>query len=66
MLILGKLPACNGYISAPILWSDNWKATLTVNQLTNHLLEPNIDLVDNRNITNKNLSREALHLKNSG
>ena len=55
-----------GDISTPTLRSDNGNATLTVNQLTNHLLQLNIDIVDNRNITSKHLSRKGLHLNESG
>ena len=54
------------FISTPALRSDNGKATLTVNQLTNHLLQLNIDIVDNRNIISKHLSRKGLHLNESG
>ena len=42
------------------------RATLTVNQLTNHLLQLNIDIDDNRNIVSKQLSRKGLHLNESG
>ena len=45
---------------------DNGKATLMVNQITNHLLQLNIDIVDNRNIISKHLSRKGLHLNESG
>ena len=41
-------------------------ATLTVNQLTNHLLQLNIDIVVNRNIISKHLSRKGVHLNESG
>ena len=65
-LIQEKLPDCKVFISTPTLRSDNGKATLTVNQLTNHLLQLNIDIIDNRNITSKYLSRKGLHLNESG
>ena len=65
-LIQEKLPDCKVFISTPTLRSDNGKATLTVNQLTNHLLQLNIDIVDNRNIISKHLSRKGLHLNESG
>ena len=52
-----KLPDCEIFISSPTLSSDNGKAMLTVNQLSNHLLQLNIDIVDNRNIISKHLSR---------
>ena len=65
-LIQDKLPDCKVFISTPTLRSDNGKATLTVNQLTNHLLQLNIDIVDNRNIISKHLSRKSSYLNESG
>ena len=61
-----KLPDCKVYILTPRLRSDNGKATLTVNQLTKHLLQLNINIVDIRNITSKHLSRKGSHLNKSG
>ena len=58
------LTDCKAYISTPTMRSDNGKATLTVNQLTNHLLQINIDIVDNRNIISKHLLK-GLHLNES-
>ena len=60
------MPDCKVFISTPTLRSDIGKATLTVNQLTNHLLQLSIDIIDNRNITSKYLSRKGLHLNESG
>ena len=37
-----------------------------VNELTNHLLQLNIDMVNNRNIISKHLSQKGLHLNESG
>ena len=65
-LIQKKLPDCKVYILTPTLRSNNGKATLTVNQLTNHLLQLNIDMFNNRNITSKHLSQKRLHLNESG
>ena len=65
-LIQEKLPGCKVFISTPALGSDNGKATLTVNQLTNHLIQLNIDIVDNRNIISKHLARKGFHLNESG
>ena len=65
-LIQEKLIDCKVFISTPALRSDNGKATLTANQLTNHLLQLNIDIVGNRNIISKRLSRKGLHLNESG
>ena len=54
------------YISTPTLRSDTGKVTLTENQLNNNLLQLNIDIVDDRNITSKNLSWKNLNLNESG
>ena len=51
-----KLPDCKVFILTPTLRPDNGKATFTVDQLTNHLLQLNIDIVDNRNIISKHLA----------
>ena len=61
LLIQEKLPDCKVFISTPMLRSDNGKTTLTVNQLTNDLLQLNIDIFDNKNITSKHLNRKGLH-----
>ena len=53
-------------ISTPTWRSDNGKAVLTVRQLTNHLVNLKIDVLDNRNITGKHLNRRSLHLNQSG
>ena len=65
-LIQEKLPDCKIFISTSTQCSDKVKATLTVYQLTNHLLQLNIDIADNRNIINKHFSRKGLHLNESG
>ena len=49
-------------ISTPTLKSDNGKAALTVSQLTNYLINLKIDILDNRSVTGKHLSRRGLHL----
>ena len=66
LLIQEKFPDCNVFISTSTQCSDKGKATLTVYQLTNHLLRLNIDIGDNRNIINKHFSRRGLHLNESG
>ena len=52
--------------STPIIRSDKAKTDLTVRQLTNHLLQLKIDVVDNGNITDRCLGRKGLHLNISG
>ena len=61
-----KLPDAEIILSTPTLRSDNGKAALTVRQLTNHLINLKIDILDNRNTTGKHLSRRGLHLNQSG
>ena len=62
-LVNEKLPQYKVWLSTPTLWTDNGKATLTVTQLVNDLLNLNIDVIDNRNIKSRHLS---LHLNDSG
>ena len=45
---------------------DDGKAAVTVSQLTNHLLQLDIDIIDNRNITARNLGKKGLHLNPTG
>ena len=64
-LVNEKLPQCKDWLSTPTLRTDNGKATLTVSQLVNHLLNLNIDVIDNRNIKSRNISRKGLYLNDS-
>ena len=61
-----KCPQCQTIFSTPTIRSDKAKANLTVRQLTNHLLQLEIDVVDNRNITDHCIGRKGLHLNISG
>ena len=65
-LVNEKLLQCKVWLSTPTLRTDNGKATLTVSQLVNYLLNLNIDVINNRNIKNRHLSRKGLHLNDSG
>ena len=65
-LIIKELPTCRVVISTSTVRSDNAKAALTVSQLTNKLLELNIETVDNRNINHRNHGQKGLHLNQSG
>ena len=56
-----NLPNCKVVIS-----TDDGKAALTVTQLTNHLLQLNINIIDNRNINARNLGNKGLHLDPKG
>ena len=53
---------CQTIFSTPTIRSDKAKANLTVRQLTNHLLQLDIDVVDNRNIIDRCIGRKGLHL----
>ena len=64
-LVNEKLLQCKVWLPTPTLRADNGKATLTVSQLVNHLLNLNIDAIDNRNIKNPHLSRKGLYLNDS-
>lgn len=41
--------------NSPILRMTNVKAVLTLNQLTNHLLQIDLDVIDNTNMSGRNL-----------
>ena len=57
-----NLPKCKVVISTPTLCTDDGKAALTVSQLTKHLLQLDICIIDNRNISARNLGNKGLHL----
>ena len=59
--ITENLPNCKVVISKPTLHT-NGKAPLTVSQVSNHLLQQDIDIVDYRNIIARNLGNKGLHL----
>ena len=65
-LVDEKLPQCKVWLSNTTLRTDNGKTSLTVSQLVNHLLNLNIDVIDNRNIKSRHLSGKSLHLNDSG
>ena len=65
-LIKETLPETEVIFSTPTIRSDNGKAALTVRNLCDHLLELNMDILDNRDITNKHLDRKGLHLNKAG
>ena len=65
-LIKETLPETEKTFSAPTIRSDNGKAALTVRNLCSHLLDLNMDILDNRNIISKNLGRKGLHLNKAG
>ena len=61
-----KLSDAEITISTPTMRPGNGKAALTVRQLTNHLINLKVDVLDDRNITSKHLNRRGLHLNQSG
>ena len=61
-----RFPGAEIIVCTPTLRSDNGKAALTIRQLTNHLINLKIDILDNRNITGKHLSKRGLHLNQFG
>ena len=65
-LVNEKLPQCKVWLSNSTLRIDKGKATLTVSQLVNHLLNLGINVIDNRNMKSRHLSRKGLYLNDSG
>ena len=61
-----KSPQCQTIFSTSTIRLEKAKANLTVRQLTNHLLQLNIDVVDNRYITDHCIGKKGLHLNISG
>ena len=61
-----NLPNYKVILSTPTLRTDDGKSALTVNQLTNHLLQLDIDITDNRSINSRNLGNKGLHLNPTG
>ena len=59
-------PGSDVCLSTPAIRTDRGKEALTVFHLTNHLLQLEINIIDNRNITNKHLNRRGLHVNVSG
>ena len=57
---------CNVCISSLILRTDNAKASLTVNNVNQHLSTVQLDTIDNSNIGNTGLSRGRLNLNSQG
>ena len=60
------LPDCNVCISNLTLRTDNAKASLTVNNVNQHLSTLQLEIIDNSNISNAGLSRGGLHLNSQG
>ena len=65
-LVRDSLPTCRVFISTPTLRTDDGKAQITVRQLTKHLLQLEIDTINNNNINVRHLGDKGLHLNQSG
>ena len=65
-LIKETLPETKVTFSTPSIRSDNGKATLTVTNLRDHLLDLNMNILDKRHIISKHLGRKGLHLNKAG
>ena len=61
-LVNEELPQYKVWLSTPTLRTDNGRNTLTVFRLVNHLLNLNIGVIDNSNITSRHHNRKGLHL----
>ena len=61
-----KCSQCQTIFSTPTIRSYKGKVNLTVRQLANHLLQAEIVVVDNRDITDRCIGRKELHLNISG
>ena len=57
---------CKVIISTPTYRFDNRKEGNTVNELTNMLINLNVPIVDNKNISRKHLGYKGLHLNSCG
>ena len=57
---------CKVIISTPTYRFDNRKAGNTVNELTNILINLSVPIVENKNISRKDLGYKGLHLNSYG
>ena len=64
-LIKETLPETEEIFSTPTIRLDNSKAALTVRNLCDHLVDLNMGILDNRNITSKHIGHKSLHLNKS-
>ena len=60
------LPKKEVTFSTPTTSSDNVQAAPTARNLCEHLLDLNMDILHNRNITSKHLGLKGLHLNETG
>ena len=62
--INGKLQNCNAILLLPIKRCDNQKASATINLVKEQLSQMNIDITENKNISDKHVGKHGLHLTN--
>ena len=61
-----SLPRSKVCLSNLVKRTDNGKATLTVNKVSQHLSALQLDIVDNSNINVTGLNRSGLHVNETG
>ena len=61
-----KLQNCNAILSIPAKHCDNQKASATLKLVNQQLPQLNIDVIENKNISDKHLGRHVLGLSNHG
>ena len=61
-----KLQNCNVILSMPTKPCDNQNASATVNLVNEQLSQLNIDMIEYKNTSDKDLSRHVVHLTNHG
>ena len=61
-----ELPNAKVVISTPIIRTDNGKAALTIKNLNQHIRELDIEIIENSNITFRDLGKKGLHLAKYG
>ena len=64
--IESELPECEVVISIPIMRTDKEAAGQMVESLNRKLKSLDLNIIDNNNITAKDLGRRGLHLNNRG
>ena len=65
-VIESELPECEVVISIPIMRTDKEAAGQMIESLNRKLKSLDLNIIDNNNITNKDLGRRGLHLNNRG
>ena len=61
-----SIPKCKVILSSLTPRLDNGKANLTIKRFNEHLKQLKLEIIDNSNITTKDLGKKGLHLSNNG